>query len=275
MPILQVIVLAVVQGLTEFLPISSTAHLYLTSWLLHWNTESLSFDIMLHLGTLVAVLVYFARDWVQIIAHGFGMTVGHDKELEQNRALLSLLAIGSIPIGVIGFLFQKQAESTLRTPWVMGVMLILIGLLMWWAEKWSRGVRDLGAITVADAITIGAAQALAVIPGCSRSGITISAGLFRNLTRESAARFSFLLSTPAIAAAAAKAVWDVHKHGGGLHSLVTTDFLVGVVVSAITGCVVIAWFLRYLRGSSLRPFVYYRIVCGIIVLVLAALRPAA
>jgi undecaprenyl-diphosphatase len=274
MPILQVVVLAVVQGLTEFLPISSTAHLYLTSWLLNWNTESLSFDIMLHLGTLVAVLVYFARDWVQIIAHGFGVSVGRDKELEQNRALLWLLAIGSIPIGVIGFLFQKQAESTLRTPWVMGIMLIAIGLVMWWAERVTRGIRDLGAISFPDAVTIGAAQALAVIPGCSRSGITISAGLFRDLTRESAARFSFLLSTPAIAAAAAKALWDVHKHGEGLHSLLGTDFVVGVVVSAVTGCVVIAWFLRYLRGSGLRPFVYYRIAFGIIVLVLAALRPA-
>ena len=126
-----------------------------------------------------------------------------------------------------------------------------------------------------DALVIGLAQALAVVPGCSRSGITISAGLFRNLTRESAARFSFLLSTPAIGAAAAKALWDVHKHGGGLQTLLTAPFIVGMAVSAITGCAVIAWFLHYLRRASLRLFIYYRIVFGIIVLALAFIRRPA
>jgi undecaprenyl-diphosphatase len=119
------------------------------------------------------------------------------------------------------------------------------------------------------------AQALAIIPGCSRSGITISAGLFRNLTRESAARFSFLLSTPAVGGAALKALWDIHKQSGGLHALLTMQFLVGVSVSAITGCIVIAWFLQYLRHSSLRPFVYYRVIFGIIVLALALIRRPA
>jgi len=157
----------------------------------------------------------------------------------------------------------------------MGIMLILVGVLIWLAEKASHAVRDLGSIGLADALTVGAAQALAVIPGCSRSGITISAGLFRGLTRESAARFSFLLSTPAIAAAAAKALWDIHKHGGGLHTLLTAQFAVGVIVSALTGCAVIAWFLRYLRYSSLRPFVYYRVIFGIIILALALIRRPA
>ena len=206
MPIVQVVVLAIVQGFTEFLPISSTAHLYLSSWLLGWQTESLDFDIMLHLGTLVAVLLYFFRDWVQIVGQGLGVAVGSDKELEQNRALLWLLAIGSLPIGAVGLLFNKQAESTWRNPFVMGVMLVVIGVLMWVAERSGRRERDLGSVNFADSVWIGISQALAVVPGCSRSGITISTGLFRNLTRESAARFSFLLSTPAIAAAAAKAL---------------------------------------------------------------------
>jgi len=127
MPIMQVIVLAVVQGLTEFLPVSSTAHLYLTSWLLGWNAESLDFDIMLHLGTLAAVLIYFFRDWVQIIGQGFGMDAGHDPELKHNRMLLWLMAIGTIPIGVCGALFNEMAETVWRTPVVMGVMLIAIG----------------------------------------------------------------------------------------------------------------------------------------------------
>jgi undecaprenyl-diphosphatase len=275
MPILQVIVLAVVQGLTEFLPISSTAHLYLTSWLLGWQTESLDFDIMLHLGTLIAVLLYFFRDWVQIIAQGFGVHAGHDEELKHNRSLLWLLAVGSLPIGIVGLLFNKQAETVWRNPVVMGVMLIAVGFVMLFAEKSGRRLRDLSSIIFPDALVIGLAQALAVVPGCSRSGITISAGLFRNLTRESAARFSFLLSTPAIGAAAAKALWDVHKHGGGLHTLLTGPFVIGVAVSAVTGCAVIAWFLHYLRRAGLRPFIYYRIVFGIIVLALAFIRRPA
>jgi undecaprenyl-diphosphatase len=275
MPILQIIVLAVVQGFTEFLPISSTAHLYLSSWLFGWQTESLDFDIMLHLGTLVAILIYFFGDWVQIIAQGFGLRAGTDDELRHNSMLLWLLAIGSIPIGIIGLLFNKQAETVWRTPWVMGVMLILIGLLMWRAEKAGRRMRDLGSVNGPDAVIIGAAQALAVVPGCSRSGVTISAGLFRDLTAEAGARFSFLLSTPAIAAAAGKALWDIHKHGGGLHTLLTMQFAVGVSISAITGCAVIAWFLHYLRRAGLLPFVYYRIVFGIIVLALAFIRRPA
>jgi undecaprenyl-diphosphatase len=274
MPIYQVVVLALVQGLTEFLPISSTAHLYLSSWLFGWQTESLSFDIMLHLGTLIAVVVYFFRDWLQIAGQAFGISIGTSEELSQNRALLWLLAIGSVPVGVAGLLFNKQAESTWRNPWVMGVMLIVIGVVMWVAENAGRRQRDLATVDVADASVIGLSQALAVVPGCSRSGITISTGLFRNLTREAAARFSFLLSTPAIAAAAAKALHEIHKEHG-LHSLLSTEFVVGVTVSAISGCAVIAWFLRYLRGSGLRPFVYYRIVFGIIVLALAFIRRPA
>src|ERR1041384_296287 len=117
MPLSQVVVLAVVQGLTEFLPISSTAHLYLSSWLLNWQTESLDFDIMLHLGTLLAVLIYFFRDWLQIVGNGFGVRFSHNEELDRNPALLWLLAIGSLPIGAAGYIFHKQAESTWRNPW--------------------------------------------------------------------------------------------------------------------------------------------------------------
>ncbi|MBZ5726454.1 MAG: undecaprenyl-diphosphate phosphatase [Acidobacteriia bacterium] len=274
MPLYQVIVLAVVQGLTEFLPISSTAHLFLTSWLLGWQSEALDFDIALHIGTLLAVLLYFLRDWLQIVAQGFGMHIGRDQELRHNYMLLWLLAIGSIPVGVVGVVFSKQAETTWRNPYVMGVMLILVGALMWLAENAGRKGRNLAAVDLPDAMVIGAAQALAIVPGTSRSGITMTAALFRDLDRHAAARFSFLLSTPAIAAAAAKALYDMHKHGG-LHAIWNTTFIAGVAVSALTGCAVIAWFLRYLRGSSLRPFVYYRIIFGIIVLALAFIRRPA
>ena len=274
MPISQVVILAIVQGLTEFLPISSTAHLYLTSWLLGWNIEALDFDIMLHVGTLIALLLYFFRDWVQIIGQAFGVRVGRDSELRLNPTMLWLLVIGTVPIAVIGYLFNKQAETTWRTPWVMGAMLIVIGIVMGWAEKFSRKARDLASMNAPDAIVIGVAQALAVVPGTSRSGISISAGLARNFTSQTAARFSFLLSAPAIAGAAAKAFWDMHK-AHQLHAVMQTPFLLGVAVSAITGCLVIAWFLQYLRRSSLRPFVYYRIIFGIIVLALAFIRRPA
>jgi len=274
MPILQVVVLGLIQGLTEFLPVSSTAHLYLTSWLLGWQTEALDFDIMLHVGTLVALLVYFFRDWVQIVGQAFGLRIGRDNELRLNHMLLWLLVIGTLPIAIVGYLFNEQAETTWRTPWVMGTMLIVVGILMYIAENSSRKARDLASVNGPDAVVIGLAQALAVIPGTSRSGITISAGLFRNLNSQAAARFSFLLSAPAIAGAAAKAFWDMYK-AHQLHSVLETPFLVGVAVSAITGCMVIAWFMHYLRRSSLRPFVYYRIIFGIIVLALAFIRRPA
>ena len=274
MPIYQVVLLAIVQGLTEFLPVSSTAHLYLTSWLLGWNTEGLDFDIMLHIGTLLSVLLYFFKDWVQIIGQGLGIRVGHDDQLKHNHMLLWLLAIASIPVGVAGLVFNNQAEGPWRNPFVIGVMLIVVGVLMWVAENVGRQLRDMSAVGGPDALAIGMAQALAVVPGVSRSGITISAGLFRNLDRPTAARFSFLLSTPAIGAAAAKTLWDMHKQHH-LHDLITATFVVGVVVSALTGCAVIAWFLHYLRRSGLRPFAYYRVIFGIIVLALAFIRRPA
>jgi undecaprenyl-diphosphatase len=271
MPLIQVITLAIVQGLTEFLPISSTAHLYLTSWLLGWQDPGLGFDIALHIGTLLAVIVYFFRDWVQIIAQGFGIHAGRDGELRHNHMLLWLLAIGTVPVGIAGLAFNKQAEGPWRNAYVIGAMMIIVGVLMWLAENGARKARDLSSITAVDALAIGGAQALAVVPGTSRSGITITAGLFRGLSREAAARFSFLLSTPAIGAAAAKDLYDMYK-SHELHVLASTNYLVGIGISAVTGCVVIAWFLHYLRRAGLLPFVYYRIVFGVIVLIIQMSR---
>ena len=188
--------------------------------------------------------------------------------------LLWLLAVAAIPVGVAGLVFNKQAEGAWRNPFVIGAMLIAVGVLMWVAERAALQQRDMSSVGGLDAVAVGCAQALAVVPGVSRSGITISAGLFRNLDRATAARFSFLLSTPVIAAAGAKTLWDMHKQHH-LHSLITTNFVVGVAVSALTGCAVIAWFLHYLRRSSLRPFAYYRIVFGIIILALAFIRRPA
>ncbi|HTQ56055.1 MAG TPA: undecaprenyl-diphosphatase UppP [Bryobacteraceae bacterium] len=274
MPLYQVIVLAIVQGLTEFLPVSSTAHLYLTSWLMGWQGESLAFDIALHIGTLLAVIIYFFRDWVQIIAHGFGIRFGRDEELERNTGLLWLLAVGSIPVGIAGLIFNKQAEGPWRNPMVIGSTLVLLGLLLGIAERLGRKTRDIAGVNFMDAAVIGLGQALAIVPGVSRSGITITTGLFRNLNRETAARFSFLLSTPVIAAAAGKDVYDLIKHKAFDPSM-QTAFAVGIAVSAVTGMIVIAWFLRFLRRRSLWFFVFYRIIFGIMVLALAFFRRPA
>ncbi len=274
MPMIQIIILAVVQGFTEFLPISSTAHLYLSSWLLGWQTESLQFDLMLHVGTLLAVVLYFYRDWIEIVGKAFGLGSAGKQANARERNLLWWIAAAAVPIGVVGLLFNKQAEGAWRNPFVMGFMLVAIGVVMGLAERSGRRNRDWNALSLHDSLAIGAAQALAVVPGCSRSGITISAGLFRGLDREAAARFSFLLSTPTIGAAAAKAIWDLHKQHM-VHTLVSADVLVGVAVSAAVGCAVIAWFLRFLRNGSLRFFVYYRVIFGIIVLALAFIRRPA
>ncbi len=269
MPLLQVIVLGIVQGLTEFLPVSSTAHLALIPWLAGWRDPGLGFDIALHVGTLAAVLLYFFRDWWQVVAQGFGLHATGDPALQRNRALLWLLAAGSIPIGIAGVIFKQQAETTWRSPYVIAAAMIGVGLVMWWAEYSGRRQKDIGHVSATDALAIGVAQALAVVPGTSRSGVTIAAGLLRNLDRPTAARFSFLLSTPAIAAAAGKDFWDLMKHQGGIPPEMRTAFLAGIAVSAITGCLAIGFFLHFLRRRSLAFFIYYRIFFGIIVIALA------
>ncbi len=272
MSLLHAIILGILQGLTEFLPISSSAHLIIVPWILNWDDGGLTFDVALHAGTLVAVLLFFFKDWVQILAQGFGLKIGNDPMLEKNRGLLWLLAAGTIPGAVAGFLLEKAAEADLRSPFIIATAAIVVGLVMWLADRTGRKQKDIAHVSLADSLMIGIAQALAIIPGVSRSGSTIAAGLFRNLDRTSAARFSFLLSTPIIAGACLKKFWDLHKHEGGLPSDMHTAFVAGIVASAITGCIAIAFFLNYLRTRSLSVFVWYRIVFGIIVVALAIFR---
>jgi undecaprenyl-diphosphatase len=269
MPIYQAVLLALVQGITEFLPVSSSAHLALAPWLLGWQDQGLAFDIALHFGTLLAILIYFMRDWLQIFAQAFGVSFSPDPELRLNRSLLWLIVIATIPVGVAGLALEHVVESSVRThPVVIGIMLVSVGLLMLCADRISRTDRGIGTIKLTDALAIGGAQALAIIPGTSRSGITITAALFRNLDRASAARFSFLLSTPAIAAAALKSFYDLYK-AGGIPPELRTQVFTGVTVSAVVGCLVIAFFLRFLRSNTFRVFIWYRIAFGIIVIALA------
>src|SRR5271154_2997725 len=150
MPLYQVVVLSIIQALTEFAPVSSSAHLALAPWLFGWKDPGLTFDVALHLGTLAAIAIYFFRDWVQIIAQGLGLSAGSDPQLKQNRALLWLIALASIPIGIIGYVFNKQAETTWRSPYVIGTMLIGIGIVMWIAEKRGAGSKTMSQVSWGD-----------------------------------------------------------------------------------------------------------------------------
>ncbi len=274
MPLLHAILLALVQALTEFLPVSSTAHLILVPWLLGWPDHGLLFDIALHLGTLAAVLLYFAKTWVRLAFLAVGKEVMKpnpgepDYDLYQNPKLFLYLVAATLPAGIAGLALKDYVESTLRSPVVIGVMLISIGLLIAYAEKTGRFKRDLGKLSFRDAMLIGCAQAVALIPGTSRSGITMSTAMLLGVTRHSAARFSFLLSSPIILGAGAKAAFDAFSEGG-IPPDQQTAFAVGVLTSAIFGYIVIAVFLRFLQRATMRVFVYYRIGLGVVVLALS------
>jgi undecaprenyl-diphosphatase len=279
MPFYQAIVLAIVQGLTEFLPISSTAHLWLVPWLLGWKDPGLTFDVALHAGTLVAVLAYFWRYWVEMATLVLGRggdgagapnpaVRGHSAQadLRQNPRLLWYLVVATIPAGLAGWRFEHAAEEQLRSPIVVGAALIVIGLFMWAGDRLGKRERDLGHVGLLDSFLVGVAQALAVIPGVSRSGITMTAGLFRRMKRETAARFSFLLSTPLIAGAALKKGLEI-RHAG-LPQDMRLPFLCGVLVSALVGYLVIAVLIRYLERRTFKVFVVYRIALGVVVLLI-------
>jgi undecaprenyl-diphosphatase len=268
MPLYQAIVLAIIQGLTEFLPISSDAHLTVIPQMLKWTDPGLGFDVALHAGTLAAVLIYFFRDWVQVIANGLGFSYRGSQPDENSRSLLWFLVIGTIPAGLAGLMFEKYAEHALRSFYVIGAMEIIFGIVMLIGDKVGDEKNGLDQMSWLDAIAIGISQAFAIIPGVSRSGITITAARFRHFDRAAAARFSFLLSTPVIAAAAAKHAFDLRKEGG-IPPGMQLPYLVGILVSGLVGMIVIAFMLRYLRRHSLSVFVWYRVLFGIMVIALA------
>lgn len=284
MPVYQAIILAIIQGLAEFIPVSSSGHLIVVRRLLGWNELSpaheLTFDVALHAGTLISVLVYFRRTWFQIVRAAFGGKVvrfsevvdsGRDltvEEARRERLLLWFLAIATIPGAIAGKLLEHSAEDYFREHvMLIAAALIVVGLIMWWGEKYSNFSKPLADVTFGDSLVIGFAQATALIPGVSRSGSTITAGLFRNLTRDAAVRFSFLLATPIIAGAALLKAHEVHKEG--IPPDMRAPFAVGIAVSAVVGYIAIAWLIRYLRTKTLTIFIVYRIIFGIIVLALA------
>ncbi|HXL23559.1 MAG TPA: undecaprenyl-diphosphatase UppP [Candidatus Dormibacteraeota bacterium] len=273
MSLIHAIILALVQALTEFLPVSSTAHLVLFPWLLHWQDPGLAFDVALHAGTLLAVMVYFFKDWLTLAICGLGGKYPANapgEEVAQHRRLFWYMVIGTIPAAILGKLFHHYIEDELRQPMIIGISLVLVALLMWWADRRTMLTRKLEQSNLGDGVVIGAAQAVALWPGVSRSGITITAGLFRNFTREAATRFSFLLSAPVIAGAVLTELPKLIKmHKAGGLDLPLSTLAISILVSAVAGYFVIAFFLRYLQTRTLRVFVVYRLVFGIIVLALA------
>jgi undecaprenyl-diphosphatase len=284
--ILQAIILGIVQGLTEFIPISSSAHLVIIPWLFQWTDpalESLTFDVALHLGTLLALLVFFAADWVKLIRAGIASVVERKIGNDLNRRLAWLLVIGCIPGGIAGVLVESKITEWFHAPnapiqlaamVAMGIIIALLGALLFLAERFARHERKMDELLFKDAIAIGLAQAFAVFPGVSRSGSTITAGLALGLERETAARFSFLLSAPIIAGAGLKSLWEIYKgiQAGAIASADLILFPAGFVAAAISGYLCIKFLLRFLQKNSTNIFVYYRWALAALVIVVALAR---
>jgi undecaprenyl-diphosphatase len=262
MNIFQAIILGAVQGLTEFLPVSSTAHLILIPWAMGWPDPGLSFDVALHLGTLVALLIYFREDWIALLGSAFGIIQGRTQSPDAKMVMLIIGA--TIPGAIAGALFEHKIEDALRAPQVVALFLIALALILLASEFIGHRKKGMDDISWPDAITVGIAQAFAIVPGVSRSGVTITAGLFRNFKRDTAAKFSFYLSTPLIAGAVAKKTIDILRTHSGWEQL--SPFVAGIVVSGIVGYLAIAFMMRYLQTHSTFLFVYYRIALGIVVL---------
>jgi undecaprenyl-diphosphatase len=260
-----------VQGLTEFLPISSSGHLILVPWLLGWGEHSLYFDAALHLGTIAALVTYFWADWLKLIRAVLAGLANPAARREPAWRLAWLLVLGSIPAGLVGLALETTIEQYTREPWQVASLLIIFGLVLLAADRLASRRRTLDDVSLRDALVIGAAQALALAPGVSRSGITLTAGLMLGLERPAAARFSFLLSTPITLAAALfslrKLVGPGAQGGEGI-----SVFLVGVASAAVFGFLAIGFLLRYLQRNSVASFVWYRLALGLLVLATAALN---
>jgi undecaprenyl-diphosphatase len=259
---LQAAILGLVQGLGEFLPISSSAHLVLIPWLFKWNDPGLTFDIALHIGTLIAVAIYFWKDWLKLITKGLT-----DVRSTESKLFWYLVA-ATIPGAVVGFLLEKKAETIFREPILIATMLILLGVLLYWADR--RGVKhiEMNRITFRTSLFIGLSQALAIIPGVSRSGITMTMGLLMGLTREGAARFSFLLAAPIIFGAALVKLPFLISNP----SILTINFIIGILVSFVIGILSIGFLLRYVQTNNFLPFAWYRFILGSLVIVIVLMR---
>jgi undecaprenyl-diphosphatase len=267
--VVQALIMGIVQGLTEFLPISSSGHLIVVPAVFGWTDpfiDSLAFSVMLHLGTLAALLAYFWRDWMLLVPAGFAMLRDRSTRGDPHRRLALNIAISTIPAVIAGFLLNDFIEQNVRQAGLVAIMLLVGASIMWLADRWGAKVRAVDDLDPARALGIGAAQALALVPGISRSGISISAGLFAGLDRASAARFSFLMATPVIAGAG---LYELRKVIGGGTAVDgnLVPLVVGLLAAMLSGFAAIHFLLRYLRTNSLAIFVAYRVVLAAIVIV--------
>ena len=262
--VLRAIVLGIVQGLTEFLPISSSGHLIAVRELFDWQfTDDLTFDVSLHLGTTIAVLVFFRREWTQMLRSAL-LRLASKRRVESagvyDYRMLAFVAAGSVPVAIVGLAFNSWIEDEIRSPIVVGMMLIVFGLTLAFADWAGRRQRTLSALGLRDALLIGLAQAVSLVPGASRAGVTISAGLLLGFTREAAARFSFVLSTPAIAGAGILTLGEAIRDdelSGNLDVIIA-----GTAVAAVVGWLIIGVLLRIVQSHSFLPFVIYRLAVG-------------
>jgi undecaprenyl-diphosphatase len=255
----QAIVLGIVQGLTEFLPVSSSAHLIIVPWLLGWDDPGLAFDVALHLGTLLALLIYYWREWANMI-----LSIGRPDPA--SRRLLMLLIVASVPGALIGVLLEKQAETIFRSPILIACTLAIMGIVLWVADVVGRESKTIGSLTFSDAILIGLSQALAIIPGVSRSGSTITTARILAVERADAANFSFLMATPIIAGAG---LLEARKilHGG-----INAPMVSGFIASAVFGLIAIAALVKFVRTRTYQPFAWYRIAVAAFVIAIVFSR---
>jgi undecaprenyl-diphosphatase len=271
MPILHAIVLGIVQGVSEFLPISSSGHLILTRWFLGWDARpddvDKAFDVALHAGTLVAVVLYFRRDLVRYVREGVRLLWRRERPVDPDGRIAWLLVVATVPAALVGAAFENWIDERLGTPVIIAVSLIGFGVLLWWADR-SVGQRTIERLATTDAVVVGLAQALALNPGTSRSGITMTAARRIGFDRDSAARISFLMSLPVIAGAVVLKVGRLVADG--IPDGLGTAMVVGVATSFVAGWFAVWGTLRLVRTRSFTPFVVYRIGLGVIVLVVSA-----
>jgi undecaprenyl-diphosphatase len=265
---LHAFVLGLVQGLGEFLPVSSSAHLIITPWLFGWKDPGLGFDVALHWGTLLAVFAYFRNDIWLLIKGFFHSLFKSTRDFQNNiyQKLAWLLLIASVPGAIIGKLLEQKAENAFRSPVLIAITMFSMGIVLWLADQFGKKVRNLDHITPTHALVLGVSQALAVIPGVSRSGATITAGLFQDFKRADAARFSFLMSIPIIFGAGLLKI--KHFHDG----VTTPELLVGFVTAAVSGFLSIRFLLRLISKRDFTVFVWYRVVFAALILAVYFIR---
>lgn len=276
----EAILLALFQGVTEFLPISSSAHLILVPYVLGWEAHNLRFDVVTNAGTLLAAMVYFRADLAAAVRQMLGGGRGASPQPTGGAArptgdaarpgLGPAVLVASIPVMVVGFLFYDWFATDAREPRLIAATSILFGVLLWWADRAAGNRRRLEGLRWRDCVWIGFAQALALVPGTSRSGVTITAGLFLGLERSAAARFSFLLAIPVGIVALAKDLLELLRGGEAVDDL--RALAIGFVTSAVSAYVVIGWILAWLRRQNLTVFVVYRVLLGLLILALASTR---